>query len=155
MTDKRKLDVDALAAGFYALLAADLSAEEMHAVRRRNARYALAGSDSCASHEFCDANMTMLETWKAHFEREPVFLMHSESAAGQAEMALWGEAWAKARKEALTDPDAEKARLGAEYVALIGYDPFEDDPTQSAADVAEILAGYRADRAAEAEEAAL
>lgn len=40
--------------------------------------------------------------------------------------------------------NAEKAALAREYVATIGYDPFEDDPTISADEVAQTLAEYHA-----------
>ncbi len=48
----------------------------------------------------------------------------------------------------LLDAVAEKRRrdaLGAEYVELIGYNPFEDDPTISTGEVAEILREYKAE----------
>lgn len=37
----------------------------------------------------------------------------------------------------------ERSVLAAEYVELIGYDPFEDDPTITAAEVRETLRGYK------------
>lgn len=46
----------------------------------------------------------------------------------------------------LFDAVAEKRRrdaLGAEYAELIGYNPFEDDPTLSTDEVAAILAEYK------------
>ena len=42
-------------------------------------------------------------------------------------------------------------QLGAEYIALVGYDPFVDDPTQTVEQVEELIAGVRAE-AAEAEQ---
>lgn len=46
----------------------------------------------------------------------------------------------------LLDAVADKRRrdaLGAEYLTLIGYNPFEDDPTLTTDDVAEILREYK------------
>jgi hypothetical protein len=37
----------------------------------------------------------------------------------------------------------EKAALRAEYIDLIGYDPFEDDPSTTVDDVRETLADYK------------
>lgn len=48
----------------------------------------------------------------------------------------------------LLDAVAEKRRrdaLGAEYVELIGYNPFEDDPTISTDEVADILREFKAE----------
>ncbi len=144
-SERHELDVSALASGFYRALCAAMTAEQMHSIRRRNALHALAGRDCCASHEFCDANMLMLEAHTEHFEAEPAFLLEGmDSDAGQKAATLWDAAWTKARKEALTDPDARKAELGAAYVAAIGYDPFEDDATQSADEIAAILAEHAA-----------
>lgn len=38
--------------------------------------------------------------------------------------------------------DQARAQLAAEYVDLIGYDPFEDDPTISIEDVRQTLREY-------------
>lgn len=48
----------------------------------------------------------------------------------------------------LFDAVADKRRrdeLGAEYVELIGYNPFEDDPTLTTDEVAQILVEYKRD----------
>lgn len=37
----------------------------------------------------------------------------------------------------------EKDTLRREYIALIGYDPFEDDPTLSVSVVRDVLADYK------------
>lgn len=47
-------------------------------------------------------------------------------------------------REAATVADAVKAALAIEYVATVGYDPFEDDPTISTDTVAETLREYHA-----------
>lgn len=37
----------------------------------------------------------------------------------------------------------DKETVRAEYIALIGYDPFEDDPTLSLSVVRDVLADYK------------
>lgn len=39
----------------------------------------------------------------------------------------------------------EKDTLRREYIALIGYDPFEDDPSMTVDEVREIIAQYKHD----------
>jgi hypothetical protein len=39
--------------------------------------------------------------------------------------------------------EGEKELLRAEYVSLIGYDPFDDDPTLSLPAVRDVLADYK------------
>ena len=48
----------------------------------------------------------------------------------------------RAEFQALLDA-GEKELLRAEYVSLIGYDPFEDDPTLSLSAVRDVLADYK------------
>jgi hypothetical protein len=48
----------------------------------------------CATHDFCDANMLMLDAFKKTFGREPWFLTDADSDKGQTDMRLWGDAWA-------------------------------------------------------------
>lgn len=136
-------DVERLASAFYREVAGNVTAQELHAIRRRNALHALAGRDCCASHEFYDANDFMLSAYREYFGCDPAFLTDGmDSDTGEAACKVWNAAWARARAEALTDPDARKAELGAAYVAAIGYDPFEDDATLSAAEVAQTLAEH-------------
>jgi hypothetical protein len=47
-------------------------------------------SAACHTHDFCDANMLMLEAFKVTFERDPVFLTNPEDVA---DLALWNDAW--------------------------------------------------------------
>lgn len=139
----KSLDVERLASAFYREVAGNVTAQELHAIRRRNALHDLAGRDCCASHEFYDANEFMLSAYRECFGCDPAFLADGmDSDTGEAARKVWNGARNKARAEALTDPDARKAELGAAYVAAIGYDPFEDDATTSAAEVAKILSEH-------------
>lgn len=60
----------ALAGAFAALMKRDLTAAEFAEMRQRNTteRY---GDGVCASHDFCDANMVMLEAFQTLFGRDP------------------------------------------------------------------------------------
>ena len=44
----------------------------------------------------------------------------------------------------------DRQQLAAAYFELVGYDPFEDDPTIAEAEVAEVLRGYGAEMATDA-----
>jgi hypothetical protein len=48
----------------------------------------------CATHDFCDANMLMLEAFKKTFGREPAILTDSDDTV---DARLWGDAWAIAK----------------------------------------------------------
>jgi hypothetical protein len=105
----------ALAKAFVAVLKEWLSPEDFADMRVRNV-----GSDdrTCASHDFCDANIAMLEAFEATMDAEPKFLEGTDAegnfkAEQDAEMALWNLAWSLA-KPALTE--TTKA-LTAEFAA--------------------------------------
>ncbi len=85
-----------LARAFGGEVQAAFSPTEFRAIVDAN-KSAYADSDVCATHDHCDANMLMLEAFKAAFEREPRFLTDGEGALGQADMALWSDAWAIAK----------------------------------------------------------
>lgn len=51
-------------------------------------------SDICHSHDFCDANMLMLEAFVSVVGRNPDFL---EDASKSEDIELWGDAWAIAK----------------------------------------------------------
>lgn len=88
-----------LACIFSATLADEIGPDNLQTVIERNKSY---DSNVCASHDFCDANMTMLHAWRmVHGVKVmPFFLTDSESERGQADMALWGKAWDIAKANA-------------------------------------------------------
>ncbi|AZO29374.1 hypothetical protein [Mesorhizobium sp. M1B.F.Ca.ET.045.04.1.1] len=51
-------------------------------------------SGVCHSHDYFDANMIMLEAFKATFGREPAFMENPDHAA---DLELWNDAWAIAK----------------------------------------------------------
>ena len=79
---------------FVGLLFEQLGAETMAQIMVRNARYRANGETHyCASHEFCDANVTMAEAFEMIVGRE----MNFES---EDDLALWNGAWAEALEPA-------------------------------------------------------
>lgn len=82
---------EALADYFVATLKDWLTPEEWSAMRKRNRLYG-DGSKSCASHEFCDANMAMHEAFVA-CGCDPEKQWGGDYAASDEFTVLWGAAW--------------------------------------------------------------
>lgn len=74
-----------LAIEFSNVLKSWLTEEEMKVVNTTNATDDYMDS-SCASHDFCDANMAMDEAWKKLFAKEI-------SLQNQRQIDLWNKAW--------------------------------------------------------------
>lgn len=88
---------------FAAMIAEDFSAEELAEVRRRNVTY---GENVCATHDFCDANMTMLEAHRTHGVATVVdFDEETQPEEHEAACRLWGAAWAHAKAAHLTEKE--------------------------------------------------
>lgn len=85
-----------LARAFSAVVAEWLPPGELEAVRECN-RTTHADPGVCASHDFCDANMAMLEAWRRCTGSDEI------DANDQAQAAAWNEAW-KLAKAAEFDP---------------------------------------------------
>lgn len=112
----KAVEASTLAGAFVALLKRDLEPEEWAAMRVANAGN---GDDACASHDFCDANMMMLEALQAVTGEADAY-PHSPD-----DVSLWNEAWAIAKREALTesrDLEAMTADLAA-YQEREGLEP--------------------------------
>ena len=92
---------DRLAADFANLLHGYFRADQWAEMRQRNATPEYGGS-VCASHDFCDANMVMLEAFEKHGQAAACHLTDG-SAEHEASCVLWGEAWAIAKRDYLTD----------------------------------------------------
>lgn len=90
-----------LASRFAGVMGEWLSPAEMAEVRRRNVDYGAA----CATHDFCDANMAMMEAFEAVMGREPVLGDDDDSmiAAQQADLDLMNAAWVIAKRDHFTD----------------------------------------------------
>lgn len=95
MTEQEQ--AEAIARGFAANLKACLSADEFAEMRARNASPAYADG-SCASHDFCDANMPMADAFRSVMGRD---ILRDDAPPSDADCALWGKAWAIARREHL------------------------------------------------------
>ena len=107
-----------LAQSFASTLRRWLAPEQMRAVVARNTLASY--STACASHDFCDANMAMLEAFGAAFTREPLFLAAPSSddasnAASEADTQLWNAAWNLARAAGF---DGDKIQMLADEQLL-------------------------------------
>ncbi len=95
-------NADKLATAFVKTLTEWLTAKELTKVRIDNARFRERGDALvCASHDVCDANMAMLEAFRATFDRAPYCADDVDAgtctdAEVETECALWCEAWALA-----------------------------------------------------------
>lgn len=84
-----------LAKAFVDELMAELSAKDFVSMMYRNAEPEYDGTGSCASHDFCDANMVMLAAWEklGYGEMDP---------SSSADASVWNEAWSIAKRHFLT-----------------------------------------------------
>lgn len=93
---------------FAELLRDEIGVIDMARVRRRNASPSYQGEGApCASHDFCDANMVMLEAFEKVMDHEPRFLNGTDEAGdyspeGQADLDVMNAAWAYAKAAHLT-----------------------------------------------------
>lgn len=108
---------------------------EKHGLRGdpEGVKQARAPSDlSCASHDYCDANMVMLAAFEKVFGRKPDYLLlppealMRKDAANTPDMNLWNEAWTKARASwpqvaVKVVADDIRATIGT-YMAVVGPD---------------------------------
>lgn len=81
--------IKTLADRFVTELRSEITAEDFLEVCRRNSD-PTQPKGVCASHDFCDANMTMHRAFEIVIGREPII---DETAIGQADTALWNAAW--------------------------------------------------------------
>jgi hypothetical protein len=80
-----------LAVGFSKVLHEWLTPAEMKKVVKQNAAWKGTKFDNCcASHNYCDANMAMLEAWVNLFGFEPRFLNDPDD---ENSLQLCSEAW--------------------------------------------------------------
>jgi hypothetical protein len=99
-------DTTRLAAAFAGLVRLDLAKHLPEIVRRNREDYA--GGASCATHDFCDANMVMLAAFEDTFGREPRFLDGTNgddaySPDQYVDLHLWNNAWDMAREADFAD----------------------------------------------------
>ena len=78
-----------IAQDFAARLQAELGPQVIAEINRRNATAAYQNG-ACATHDFCDANVLMLEAFEAVTGR-------AADPASEAEAMLWNTAWNTAR----------------------------------------------------------
>lgn len=128
MTNRPKTSqIHGLAIAFARVLRTWLTAEQMATVVETN-RLRADGDLTCASHDFCDANMAMLEAYKKLFQEFPAFPSDVESGDATEtdeanDTALMNAAWSQAKRlefnvERLTE-DGDRAVLAeATSIAL-------------------------------------
>ena len=61
-------------------------------------------ADTCASHDFCDANVSMHDAFVAVTGREPL--------ETDSDIALWGKAWDRAAKQSFANVLHDAKALG-------------------------------------------
>lgn len=87
--DKDIVVIEQLAKKFAEVLQEWLSAEQMKTVIKRNMSGAYS-EDVCASHDFCDANMAMDESFLR-------VLFRNASTSSDHDIYLWNSAWTMAK----------------------------------------------------------
>lgn len=87
-------DVFKLAREFSAQLLADIGAENLKKVLQANDKEK--DKTVCASGEYCDSNITMLEAFSKLFSREVE--LDGETKQGEKDMELWNKAWDTAKQ---------------------------------------------------------
>lgn len=94
-------DIEKLAKAFADQLLADIGPDNFAAVRAANVT---AEAGVCASHDYCDANMTMLEAFTATFGRQPAMLENTgeDDPHIDIDVGLWNGAWDHAKAVYLT-----------------------------------------------------
>lgn len=85
-----------LAGAFVLLLMQVLPYDEIKMIQARNATPEYAGC--CASHDFVDANMTMLEAWETLGGGS----IYGDTAAANNNRIIWNRAWDIAKARYLT-----------------------------------------------------
>jgi hypothetical protein len=112
----RLIGVELLAYEFQRLLRDDLSEREWEEMRERNREYQAEGNMlCCASQDVRDANMTMQQAFQ-NFGLKTSIDYETDSPEQLASVALWNEAWDRAKALYLTaerDPNREIAEAEA------------------------------------------
>lgn len=86
LQQERRADCTPLAREFSARVRDELANELPEILARNRALRAEGGRSSCATHDFCDANMLMADAFLAVTGREP-------DCESDADAALWSDAW--------------------------------------------------------------
>lgn len=100
-----------LAAAFSVCLLEDIGPDNLAEAVRLNAASRAAGDlTSCASHNYCDANMTMERAFNQVFGRDSYMPSDWEEAGTcteaqcNADLDLWNAAWTKAKRARFDAP---------------------------------------------------
>ncbi len=105
-------DPTELAQAFSRVLRQWLTAEQMREVVARN-RAEQYGKGICASHDFCDANMAMLEAWESLSTTQ-------QDCQSEEQARIWSAAWDIAKGKEFATQDAEFAKQTAIRIETYG-----------------------------------
>lgn len=131
-----RLHVAALAGAFTDVLHDWLGPADFEAMRLANRRYR--GSTTCASHDYCDANMAMLEAFQSTFGADPRIADQADGREGP-DIALWNAAWALASATWLTAP-GRGSTPAFHHTLLVNLSDQNGDSVSSLAELIEDLA---------------
>lgn len=92
-------NIEKLARAFAEQLRADIGDAAFEAVKRLNATPQFKDTGACASHNYCDANMTMAEAFETAMGRD----VFTGDHILDADMDLWNAAWNFARTTGLVE----------------------------------------------------
>lgn len=112
-----KNEIELIADKFSELLLAEIGADNLRLVNKRNTTQEYAGA--CASHDFCDANIVMDEAFRTvkgitiDENSDEYFEVMQEDA----NMVLWEKAWNKAKEKGFNLP-ADSTTLDKAVKAL-------------------------------------
>jgi hypothetical protein len=134
-TPPSRVHVAALAGAFTDVLQDWLSPPELEAMRVANRRFR--GTSTCASHDYCDANMAMLDAFQSTFGAEPRIADQPDGGQGP-DIALWNAAWSLASKVWLTAP-GRTATPAFHHTLLVKLSDHHGDSVSSLSELLEDL----------------
>jgi hypothetical protein len=92
----REEQIALIAERFATVLLDWLTPDEIVEMRRRNREDPSYSSGACASHDFCDANMAMMEAFESVVGHNMV-PSDPNGEISEEDCRLWGDAWEMAR----------------------------------------------------------
>jgi hypothetical protein len=93
----RDQQVNMIAEAFGEVMRQWLTPAEFAEMKRRNETEAAYAEGACASHDYCDANMAMMEAFDQIMGRL-LTVESDDMAQAEADCAIWNDAWNLSRK---------------------------------------------------------
>jgi len=97
MSTMRDDQVTAIAEAFSEVMRQWLSRDEFAEMKRLNETDPDYANGACASHNYCDANMAMMEAFD-HVMGHNMIPTDADGEISEQDTAIWNEAWELARK---------------------------------------------------------